>query len=478
MRLVIYLGEDNIKVVLGKCRKQLWVKSCRTYELPKGTLINDVITDQAAFADVLKKIAKTYHRHAGQVHLVLGSNKIITRVMKVPSMPSKSLLEIAKKELKSFQVNEEEGMVYDYGRLNQDTILCAAIQRKLAEGYCRLFRRCGLKVKTIDAALNSVAILAEILPHLNKQTYILAVLDGRNMVSSLYMKGKYIYTSRLRLVSERETVEICHEITRQMDVVRRFGESQDKEGKINNIYFCGLSHWEKDILYPSIKSKLGVDVSCLKLHADGNGVDISSYIYAAGNLISRDHKKCLDLISASKRKSPKEIEAKLKMAAVYALPLVAVLCFAGRYGLKKSRIIHFQKETAVIEELLNDPLKADAVDGARENNRKLAFWKDITKSLEDEIAVLEEYPQISGDVMKIIEDAGQGRAAFSDFSYDNGLLTFTAMVDELGEGAEFAACLEESGIFDQAGYRRMEKKDRYCFYMECTIRKVPERSGL
>ena len=134
MKLIIYLGEDNIKVVLGKCRKQLWIKTCKTYELPKGTLINDVITDQEAFTDVLKMIAKTYRRYAGRVHLVLGSNKIITKMMKVPSMSEKSLLEIAKKELKSFLVNGEEDMIYDYGRINQESILCAAVQRKIVEG--------------------------------------------------------------------------------------------------------------------------------------------------------------------------------------------------------------------------------------------------------------------------------------------------------------------------------------------------------
>lgn len=478
MKLVIYLGEDNIKVVLGRRRKQLWIKTCQTYELPKGTLINDVITDQAAFSSVLKEIAKIYHFCAGQVHLVLGSNKIITRMMKVPSMSEKSLLEISKKELNSYLVSGEEDMVYDYGRVNQESILCAASQRKFVEIYCRLFRRCGLKVKTIDAALNSVASFAEYLPLLKGQTYILAVLDGRNMISSLYVKGKYIYTSRLRLVSERETQEICREIVGQMGAVKRFGESQNKDASINHIYLCGLSQLEEKLLYPAAKSVLNVDASGLNLYADGIGEDVSSYIYASGCLISRRHKKYLNLVKASNRKSAKETAALLKITMARVLPLLIAVYFAGRFYIRVSEISRFQKETTVIYQFLDDSSKAAEIDAAKEESREIDELKDMTATLEEEAAFLEEYPQISGDIMKFIENAGEGRVTFRDFSYSNGQLTFTAMMENLGEGAEFASRLEKSGIFERVGYHRMEKKEQYCFYMECIIKKTSERSGL
>lgn len=288
MKLVIYLGEDNIKVVLGRHGTGLWVKSCHTYELPKGTLINGVVTDQAVFNEVLKEIALTYHRYAGRVHLVLGTSKIITRMMKVPDMSERALLEVARKELKTYLVNGDEDMVCDYGRVNRESILCAAIQRNLIAGYCRGFLRFGLKVRTIDTALNSVVIFAENLPLLKGKTYILAVLDGRNMISTLYVKGKYVYTSRLRLVSERETPELCHEIMRHMGAVRRFGENQNKGVRIERIHFCGLYGMEENTLYPMVKTELDMEPSNLKLNAEGVEMDVSSYIFAAGNLISRE----------------------------------------------------------------------------------------------------------------------------------------------------------------------------------------------
>lgn len=478
MKLIIYLGEDNIKVVLGKCRKQLWIKTCKTYELPKGTLINDVITDQEAFTDVLKVIAKTYRRYAGRVHLVLGSNKIITKMMKVPSMSEKSLLEIAKKELKSFLVNGEEDMIYDYGRINQESILCAAVQRKIVEGYFRMFRHCGLIVKTVDAALNSVAIFSETLPLLKGNTYILAVLDGRNMISSLYVKGKYVYTSRLRLVSERETEEICIEIMGQMGVVKRFGESQNKDVKIEHIYLCGLSDLEKENLYPSVKTSLGVSAASLELHADGIGEDVSSYLFASGNLISRDHKKCLNLITASRRKSANEMKEIYHRAIGHAVLLAVACLFIGRYCVRMNETRRLQKETAGIYRIMDDPANADLLAEAKEESSELAAWKEFEEYMESESAVMEEYPRISGDIMELIEASGEGRVTFRDFHYINGQLTFTAMMEDLGEGAEFASRLEESGAFERAGYHRVEKKGLYCFFMECIIKKTSERSGL
>lgn len=478
MKLVIYLGEDNIKVVLGRHGTRLRVKSCHTYELPKGTLINGVVTDPAVFCEVLKEIAAAYRRYAGHVHLVLGSSKIITRMMKVPDMSKRALLDVAQKELKSFLVNGEEDMVYDYGRVNGESILCAASQRKLITGYCREFRHCGLKVKTIDTALNSVVIFAENLALLKGKTYILAVLDGRNMISTLYVKGKYVYTSRLRLVSERETPEICYEIMRHMGAVRRFGENQNKGVRIDHVYFCGLSGMEEDTLYPSVKDELDMEPSSLKLNAEGIETDVSSYIYAAGNLISRDHEKCLNLVTAAKRKNTKEKKTFLKMAAAYTIPFIVTAYFAGSYFITMGRTWKIRKETARIEAYLNDPAMAVKIDEAVWESREMDRYKDLAERLKTESAMMEEYPRISGDIMRVIEAAGEGRIQFDSFAYSDGMVTFTASADDLGEGAGFAARLEESGIFERAGYYKMEKKELYCFYMECMIKKTPERSGL
>lgn len=298
MRMSVYLGEDNIQVVTGKPGKKIRISSCASYPLREGTLINDVVTDEACLLEVLEEIGNSYRPYKGQVYLMLGSSKIITRVLSVPLMSQRALLKLAKRELKAFsRLETGEEMVYDYSvlkPLNKEnkggTILCAAMGRDMITEYKGLFQTCGMKIKAIDITANAMARMSGFLPALENKTFILSTLDGRNMMSFLYTEGNYVHTSRIRLLSERSGRESSDEIIKEVEAIAHFYRSQMYAYELNVIYFCGLTRDESETLLKRVSQSLNLKAEVLDdrerfLVDSGCDFVLSDYIYATGNFL-------------------------------------------------------------------------------------------------------------------------------------------------------------------------------------------------
>ena len=473
----MYLGEDNIKVVLGKPRERLSVKTCRTYELPKGTLINDVITDDEAFEQTLRTIGRDFRRYAGEVHLVLGSNKIITRVLKVPSLPNAVLMETARKELKGYLVKEEEDMVYDYGRIDAETILCAAVRRSMLEEYSARFRQCRLRLKSVSAALDSVTAFAQRLPLLKGNTFILVILDGRNMISSLYIGGVYIYTSRLRLLAERGTEETCSEMLGQMASVKSFAENRYHAGEITSIYLCGLKEEEEQVLYPMVKEDLDVNACALELYAEEPGENLQAYLYAAGGLLARRRARKLDLLAASRSRGGDGTKRAVRAAAAGLVPLTICSCFLFRAYENRKETEELEKEMARMKITIGDPeVKAENSEVAKLQGTLMQV-QARQSGLEKGIEYLDQYKEVDGSVFSILWAPEYSGITVTDLRFDRGTFSFTAVTPEVSGAYELAREMEESGIFESVEYQKMEQSGSYRYYVECRFGWPSEGSG-
>lgn len=295
MKMSVYLGEDSIRLIVGTMRKRLYVQDCRTYRLHTGTLINNVITDEEEVRKVLKCISCEYARCAGNVNLVLGSSKIITKVLPVPVLPERALLQLTKRELEGF-ADPKMDMVYDYStiacknvRNRGGTILCAAMPRSVIQGYVSFFALCGLRVKTIDTALNAAAQILGAVPELAGETFIFSVLDGRNMMSLLYTGGDYTYTSRIRHLSDRGSKGIWEEIEKELRSIIFFQQTREADYKLSAVYLSGITEEEKQEMAPLLAGKIGTKVRTLqrteRITAEpGCGYQICDYIYATGSM--------------------------------------------------------------------------------------------------------------------------------------------------------------------------------------------------
>lgn len=297
MRLTVNLAEDAIITLKGKAGRKFVIQDCERYPLPQGVLINDVVTDEEQFQEVLKKIKARYGPHTGRVHLVLGSHQIITKVMQVPKMTRKQLLALVRMELEHYRTEEKE-MIYDYsvicGNRNADgaTILGAAIERGGTENLEKLFARCGMKIGSVDIALNALLHIVEYLPELEGETYLLSVLDGRNMMTVLYIDGIYRHTARSCFLHERGSVELIREAVKEIAAMAGFAKSLEKGREVRKLFVGGIGGDEQALLFGILSQELGMEGRPIKENEQfatkrKRDFRLADYVYAAGSLLGR-----------------------------------------------------------------------------------------------------------------------------------------------------------------------------------------------
>ena len=98
MRLSVYLGENEIRTVLGRSGKTIEIMDCLNVRLKEGALINDVVTEEAAVKEVLNGIRKRYGKYRRHVYLTMGGNQIITKVLSAPRLPCSQMMELVRRE--------------------------------------------------------------------------------------------------------------------------------------------------------------------------------------------------------------------------------------------------------------------------------------------------------------------------------------------------------------------------------------------
>ena len=86
-KMSVYLAEDGIRLLVGDMKRRLRIRKGKYYQLPAGTLINNVITDEGEVRKVLAEISRDYSKYAGKVNLILASSKIITKERSRAAIP-------------------------------------------------------------------------------------------------------------------------------------------------------------------------------------------------------------------------------------------------------------------------------------------------------------------------------------------------------------------------------------------------------
>lgn len=297
MILTVNLAEDAILTLKGRVGRKPVVYECERYSLPKGVLINDVVTDEDQFLQVLQKIKVRYGFCARRIHLVLGSHQIVTKVMQVPRMTKRQMHAMVRMELEHYRTGEKE-MLYDYSVIREaedsegSMILAAAIERGGTESCERLFGQCGMRIQSVDIGLNALLHLIEYLPECRGETFLFSVMDGRNMMTVLYIDGIYRHTARSRFLHERGSKELLGEVVREIRVMSGFASSLEHGTSVTRLLVGGIRREEQGPLFEMLDRELGIEgslVSGKDPFATGRRLNfcLADYVYAAGSLLGR-----------------------------------------------------------------------------------------------------------------------------------------------------------------------------------------------
>lgn len=289
----VYISNNSIQAVIGSdSGKRVSIKKVVLEPLEPGCMLNGAIINASAIVQHLESMWKTHHL-PGNVHLVVSSSEIHTKLLTTPILPEAKLRLFLREEFQDIIESEDADPLLDYTVLQAKTeeggaqVLAAHVERNTLAEYVSLFTDAKISLEAINIGLSSAVSLVRRIDPLNAQTCIVAVFDGSAMMQILFVDGCYRFSKRIRLLSDPGSEELFSELARSMSNMIQFNKSEKTQSNISNIYFCGFAG-ESPTFYARLSEALGTSVSTFP--ASGvvqmNGsARLSDYLYPIGNLI-------------------------------------------------------------------------------------------------------------------------------------------------------------------------------------------------
>jgi len=267
MTTSIYISTENIIIASGKeLKNTVMLNSFNMTPLPSKAVVNGMVIRDDILKSSLKKLRKNRIIPKKNVKLVIDRSTALIDIIKTPILKSNTIIEHIKSTFAVAAQTRSE-LIYDYSILeekdNTFLILASAIERDLVEDYNKLFLSCGIRLSSIDIAVNSVIRFQNLYPCSNLKTFILTFVDENSLLSFLFVDGKYRFSKRYRLLNERGTAESALEFSNFLSTIMQFNKAQGNKEQIECAYLCGLNEQEDQLCY-EIAETLGIKTDLLK----------------------------------------------------------------------------------------------------------------------------------------------------------------------------------------------------------------------
>lgn len=244
----VYISNENIQAVIAaKSGKKLKIKKIVTEPVAEGSIINGVITDDAALKSQLADMWKAHKLPKSDIKLVIESSSVNTKVVTLPDVSKQDYM--LKLLAESFPDADDGEAVYDYKPLAAApdggiTVLGCQTERAFVKSYIELFEGAKLKLSGIDLALCGQIRLAQFCKALSGRTYVLVAIDMNTVSQFLFTNGEYRFSSRQRIIYNRDTPELADELAKMLSSLVQFNKSEKSGAEITDIYFCGFTENE------------------------------------------------------------------------------------------------------------------------------------------------------------------------------------------------------------------------------------------
>ena len=245
MRNTIFCSPPHLKFVTGRAEgKHIKIQNFGQIPLPKGGMINGIITDESIMTDFFMQVGREQDLFRHPTYAVIVNNSVHMRIMDVPAVSENKILEFARTELLQRGGGDEDD-VCDYTVLNPRspaggmTILAVGVSRTLIQSYREALPDAGFRLKGINIGINCLIKMVRFLPAIRKETCIVGIIDGRLLALTLFSGGEYRIANRYRIVHPEGSPEWCDEIGNHLSPMLQFSKSQRNDDHIEAVYFAG-----------------------------------------------------------------------------------------------------------------------------------------------------------------------------------------------------------------------------------------------
>ena len=279
----VFISNETIQVGIGgKSGKKVVLKSFITAPVEDGSILNGVITNEAALGRLINDVWTKHKLPRSKINLIIDSGGVSTKIVKVPNVKEDMIISVIKDNFSEF--DDLDARVIDFSILNPKnedggiTALACTADDELIQSYIELFKKQNIKLEKIDLTLNCLIRLAKGIKALKEKTYIIAVTDKNTISLTLFINGQYRFSNRSRFVSERNSDELMDELTRVLSSMVQFNKSEKSGFDITNVYCCGLTDTEEKMC-PIVTISLGITTTVFPAYNEA-AINVKTYAVA------------------------------------------------------------------------------------------------------------------------------------------------------------------------------------------------------
>ena len=472
MGTTVYISAGSLKVVsAANTGNKLSKITTISYPLREGSIVNGILINDNEIANTISAAYKRDKLLFKDVTLVIDSSSVITKKVAVPALKPKDLAKIIQAEF-VYTADSYEDLVYDAAVSKEGklfTLFCCAVEKKIIDSYSKLFEGIGIKVKRIDVSLNTLIKFVRYNPELAHKNFVLNVIDGVNIISLLFEKGNYFFSTRSRLMEDRGTSESISELYSKLSSMEQFSKSQKMQEAIEASYYCGLNDEEIERL-SQINPNNSIAIKKLVI---SNNSELSDYIIPISGCFTE--KTDVDLATAQQRLK-KALNKSGSLGIKIAGIAVALIACASVAIALYTTVAKLQKTVDGLKSYVEDPQNAADFD---DTNNKMSligqYRSQIFQVDEFEHQSTIDVKFTSDEYNKILATCGD-MVTIDNMSYakSGGALTITASSVDAKEVSAFLTRLQDTGLFapngvSSTGFNR--SSEAYTFTIVCDMNK-------
>ena len=450
MATILYLSNRLVQVIDAREKgKTITVQNIWQGNAPEGSIINGIITDEEVFLSWITEFFSKNKLPKKESMLVVNSSQFGHKVLEFPKIKEAELRKMIPRE---FSENRTDNTLFTYCVLDgekddkKQRVLATAVEKDFLVSYITFFKQAGIEVVSVDSGISALVRMFVCAPEIQNKTCLIQVIDGQEIVSMLFVEGKYYYSQKNRVFESDSTEGVQKAIASVTGKLLQFATSQQIKEPIELLYLCGEDQQELLEMMPERERFRGE-----KILTFAKGKNRDTFVYAAGSLLGKQQG-----VSLYKQIKLEQKEKKKKRETLFLLMpslMVLIVClmisaFMGRTYLSGLKELGSLQKSLQDTETVNEYARYKMYTANVESmNMRMAI-------VEDTWNYLMSYPTINSSIEKVLLDCAGSEVSLSikNFQRDSGVMTLEAKADNVRNINGFIEKLQKQECFEAVEY--------------------------
>ena len=456
--VTVYLSNQKLQILQGSGGRRPSAERAWTLDAPEKSIINGIVTDEAALQEMLRAFWQKEKLPAKKVQLVISSTQLNCRTTKIPRQNRRAVTAYLAREFAENGAGENGILAWD--EISRDDarhtlrVEATLTQQSYLQSLVDLFAGIGVTLSGITPArAAAIAVLQRLLQP--QHASIVQIADGSNLVSFLLADGSYLYSSSQRMFGQPGTAQYGEEAARQASSILQFVQAQRLETKVERVYLAGMQPETENVCAASLQ-QLAAGLTVLRLHFTQLGGAAApmaeQYVYALGGLLLAGNKN--DLLHGL-RDGPAAERTPARTLHYAAPALAAAAAAAVAAGALGAVHTALQAQDTALQNYLSSSTVMQGVADYTLLEQQNAVLSGSVQDAQDIWAALESYPQANSALKDAIRLSTSGYAvtlSFSSYDAATGQLNLQTTAATVEIINQYISVLQQQDIFEKVDY--------------------------